>query len=71
MRWRKRIRFDGNGVNVAADVNAVIAVNRSESGAKNESEMVSHVRIVQGSRSSGPGAKRGEAPKTEQEDSDD
>lgn len=71
MRWRKRIRFDGNGVNVAADINAVIAVNRAQAGAKNESGMVSQVRIVQDSGRPGQSANGGDAPETEQEDSDD
>ncbi|MDQ6777966.1 MAG: hypothetical protein M3071_17550 [Actinomycetota bacterium] len=56
---------------VAADINAAIVVNRAQPGAKTESESVSHVRIVQDSRSSGQGANRGDVPKTEQEVSDD
>jgi hypothetical protein len=50
MKWRKRIRFDKDGVSVAADVNAAISVNRGEADATNEVSSVSHVHVVQDSR---------------------
>ncbi len=77
MEWRKRIRFVRDGVSAVADVNAAIVVNHGETGASNQVDSVSHVRVVQDSRRRSPypsGAdapKPGaEAPETEQEDAD-
>jgi hypothetical protein len=50
MRWHKRIRIERDGVNLAADINAALAVNQGESGATTEVESVSHARVVQDSR---------------------
>jgi hypothetical protein len=50
MKWRKRIRFEKDGVSVAADVNAAISVNRGEADETNAVRSVSHVRVVQDSR---------------------
>jgi hypothetical protein len=50
MQWRKRIRFDRDGVSIAADVNAAVTVNRDEPGTTNETRSVSHARVVQDSR---------------------
>lgn len=71
MQRRKRIRFDGNGVSVAVDINAAIAVNRADPGATNESTSVSHVRVAQGAGSPGPDLTDADVPETEQEDSDE
>lgn len=52
MRWtkQKRIRIDEDGVNLAADVNAAVVVNRGEAGTSNKVSSESHVRVVQDSR---------------------
>lgn len=71
MQWRKRIRFEREGVSVAADINAAIVVNQGESGVTNKVDSVSHVRVVQDSRRREPDPKGATAPKTEQEERDD
>lgn len=50
MRWHKRIRIERDGVNLAADINAGLAVNRGDPGATTRVESVSHVRVDQDSR---------------------
>jgi hypothetical protein len=50
MKWHKRIRFDRDGVSVAADVNAAVSVNRGEADETNVVRSVSHVHVVQDSR---------------------
>ena len=50
MRWHKRIRVERDGVNLAADINAALAVNQSDPGATSRVESVSHARVVQDSR---------------------
>jgi hypothetical protein len=50
MQWRKRIRFDRDGVSIVADVNAAVTINRDEPGMTNEARSVSHARGVQDSR---------------------
>jgi hypothetical protein len=50
MRWHKRIRIERDGVNLAADINAVLAVNQGDSGATSRVESVRHARVVQDSR---------------------
>jgi hypothetical protein len=50
MRWLRRIRIDGDGVSLAADVNAAVNVNRGHSGETNVTRSVSHVRVEQDSR---------------------
>jgi hypothetical protein len=70
MEWRKRIRVDKDGVSVAADVNAAIAINQGEPGATNKVDSVSHVRVVQDSRRRTQTQSGADAPETEQEDTD-
>ena len=50
MRWHKRIRIERDGVDLAADINAALAVNQGDPGATTRVESVSHARVVQGSR---------------------
>ena len=50
MRWFKQIRIAENGLNLAADVEAAIAVNRGRTGATSKVESTSHVSVVQDSR---------------------
>jgi hypothetical protein len=50
MRWRRRIHIEREGIEVVADVNAAVSVNRSEPGATNQVHSVSHARVVQDSR---------------------
>ena len=50
MGWRKRIRINRDGLNVAADVNAAVTVNRGGRGSASRTESVSQVRVVQDSR---------------------
>jgi hypothetical protein len=50
MRWHRRIRIERDGVNIAADVNAAVAVNQGDPGATSKVESVSHARVVQDSR---------------------
>jgi hypothetical protein len=62
MRWHKRIRIERDGVNLAADVNAALAVNQGDSGATTKVESVSHARVVQGSPHRAAGSTGGEEP---------
>jgi hypothetical protein len=50
MRWHKRIRVERDGVNLAADIDAALAVNQADSGATTKVESVSHARVTQDSR---------------------
>jgi hypothetical protein len=43
--FRRRVRHEGNGVNVAADINAVVSANVNEPGSR--SSVRSRQRIVQ------------------------
>jgi pyridoxal biosynthesis lyase PdxS len=70
MRWQKLIRLERNGVSLAADINAAIAVNRGETGTTNTVESVSHARVVQDSGRRSPDSGRAKAPNKE-EDPDD
>jgi hypothetical protein len=67
MRWQKLIRLERDGVSLAADVNAAIAVNRGETGATNTVESVSQVRVVQDSRRRSPDAGGTDAPNKEED----
>ena len=49
---RRRIRHEEGGVNVAADVDAVVSINTGESGQTSSTRVRSRRRIVQ--RSGGP-----------------
>jgi tRNA (Thr-GGU) A37 N-methylase len=69
MRWHKRIRFERDGVSVAADVNAALAVNQQKSGATDQVESVSHVRVVQDSHSAARDARAAQAPDDERKES--
>jgi hypothetical protein len=62
MRWHKRIRIERDGVNLAADINAALAVNQGDSGASTKVESVSHTRVVQGSRRREAGSTGAEGP---------
>jgi hypothetical protein len=68
MQWRKRIRLNRDGVSVAADINAAIAVNQGEPGATNKVESVSHVRVVQDSRRAAHDSSSPEEPENEHEE---
>jgi hypothetical protein len=59
MRWIKRIRFQKDGVDLAADINAAVATNQSEDGATQTVESVSHTRVVQDSGTAAPGSAGG------------
>jgi hypothetical protein len=50
MRWFKQVRIDEDGLNLAADIEAAIAVNRGRTGATNKVESTSHISVVQDSR---------------------
>jgi len=50
MRWFKRIRLEQDGINLAADLDVVVAVNRGRTGATNRVESNRHVSVVQDSR---------------------
>jgi hypothetical protein len=50
MRWQKRIRRTDEGVNLAADIQAVIAVNRGRPGTSQRIDAASVVAVVQDSR---------------------
>ncbi len=67
MRWQKLIRLERDGVSLAADVNAAIAVNRGETGATNTVESVSQVRVVQDSRRRSPDSGAAKAPNQEED----
>jgi hypothetical protein len=54
MRWIKRIRVNKEGVSLAADVNAAVAINEAESGETQTVRSVSHTRVVQDSRPEAP-----------------
>jgi len=45
---RRHIRRRAEGLDVAVDVNAVIAVNRGDDEAQTEAQSVQHTSIVQG-----------------------
>jgi len=62
MRWFKQLRIDGEGVNLAADIEAVVAVNRGRPGEIHVVDSTSHVAVVQDSRR---GANAGEQPPTD------
>ena len=47
MRWQQRIRLEKGGVDLAADVNAAMTVNRSAPRLRTNVEAVSHTRVVQ------------------------
>ena len=66
MRWQKLIRLEKDGVSLAADVNAAIAVNRGETNTV-ESVSVSHVRVVQDSRRRGQDSSGAQAPNNEED----
>jgi hypothetical protein len=70
MRWRQRIRLEREGVSVAADVNAAIAVNHDLTGACQKVESASHVRVVQDSRPGQQGSGDGVPPENQEEPND-
>jgi hypothetical protein len=70
MQWQKLIRLERDGVSLAAEVNAAIAVNRGEPGATNTVESVSHVRVVQDSRRRPPDSGGTKAPNEEEDRND-
>jgi hypothetical protein len=51
MRWHKRIRVQRDGIDLAADLNAVIAVNQGDPGEATRVESVSSARVDQDPRS--------------------
>lgn len=65
MRWLKQIRIEEDGINLAADINAVFAVSRGEAGERHMVESTSHVSVVQDSRRAGDGR---EQPPTDPEE---
>jgi hypothetical protein len=50
MRWHKQIRVEHDGVDVAAEIDAVIAVNRGRPGGNTSASGESVVAVVQSSR---------------------
>ena len=71
MRWRTQIRLNGEGVSVAADIDAAIAVNAGRPGAEGESRSTSTVRVVQGPRRAPGDGMGGEPSDNDQEESHD
>jgi hypothetical protein len=63
MRWHKQIRVEHDGVDVAAEIDAVIAVNHGKSGANTSATAESVVTVVQQSSSREPAA--GEQPQSD------
>ena len=62
MRWHKRIRLQEDGIDLAADIDAVIAINRGRPGTTTRVESDSSVTAVQDSR---PASAAGEPPQTD------
>jgi hypothetical protein len=50
MRWHKRIRLDEDAINLAADIDAVVAINRGAPGTTTRVASASSVTVVQDSR---------------------
>jgi hypothetical protein len=50
MRWHKRIRIERDGVDLAADINAGLAVNQGDPGTTTRVEAISETRVAQHSR---------------------
>jgi len=67
MRWHKLIRLEKDCVNLAADINAAVAVNHGGSGSTNKVESVSQVRVVQDSRRRAANSSGAQTPNHEQE----
>ena len=65
MRWHKRIRLNRDDLNVIADVNAAVTVNRGETASVTRTDSVSHVSVVQGHRGSRQDAEKEQPPETE------
>jgi hypothetical protein len=53
MRWHKRIRLDRDGLDLAAEVDAVIAVNIGQPGRTTRIDQTSSVTVVQEARRAG------------------
>ena len=62
MRWHKRIHIQRDGVDLAADINAGLAVNQGDPGATSKVESVSRARVVQDSRRRAESAGAEESP---------
>lgn len=65
MRWHKRIRIERDGVDLAADVSAALAVNRGGEGATTRVDSVSHARVDQDLRRCEAESTSAEAPPTQ------
>jgi hypothetical protein len=65
MRWHKRIRLNRDDLNVIADVNAAVTVNRGGTTSSTRTESVSHATVVQDSRARKPDADSARQPNTE------
>jgi hypothetical protein len=50
MQWSKRIRIEEDGLELAADIDAAIAVNHGRPGTTNRVARASRVTVVQDSR---------------------
>jgi hypothetical protein len=50
MKWHKRIRLERDGVDLAAEINAAVAVNRGSPGTTTAVESHSRATAVQDSR---------------------
>ncbi|MEA2297634.1 MAG: hypothetical protein QOF77_570 [Solirubrobacteraceae bacterium] len=70
MRWHKLIELERDGVSLAADVNAAIAVSQGQPGATTVVESVSRVRVVQDSRRRAPDSSGAQAPNHEEDTND-
>ena len=64
---RKQIRHEDEGLNVAADVNAVIADNRGTAGETTTTHSHTTRRVVQDSRAKRRGGADGRKPNTQEE----
>jgi hypothetical protein len=53
MRWHKRIRLDRDGIDLAAEVDAVIAINAGQPGSTTRVQRTSRVTVVQDARRAG------------------
>jgi hypothetical protein len=63
MRWHKRIQVDRAGVDLAAEINAAIAVNSGRPGAATRVDSTSSVTVRQGS-----GPEPGSRPRRQPDD---
>jgi hypothetical protein len=70
---RRNIRRRTEGLDLAADVNAVIAVNRGEEGAQTGAQSVQHTSIAQGraAGAAGDGPQEADRPHRDESNQED